>query len=420
MRIVYSFTTHLTKLALILLFVGFWPVQWCMAMQIVGSDGKSFQISREDAKNFAVLQEIIKENGHANIIIVNSTQFNAETLGSLFQLVAGMPVQHLSSKSEANSFNAIHVWQGPKFLVENLEKELWHRSFTAWYNRNYGAAPLNESQMSSLSLVDVQKKSKRGKINLSSKHLETLRGCVLNSSQMKKIKEIDLSFNQLTLAGADAMQPFQLFRQLAKLNLANNQLERIPAHFFASMPNCEVISLANNQIHTIEDHAFADAHNCIVNICGNRLETIQPNAMTGGQRKLVILCSLRNSIDVINAIRNQLGATDTTYKLLTKCFSFAQKVSSFNGCTPWITVFGFATACTLILLPVFWVNQIDSASPKALSIASAYTFISLATWYNLLRMIQRLCANAIDGRKNLLTLLDRQVAQQQQREMFAS
>ncbi len=405
MQFFHSLPPSFNKAIFVLFFCGFSvPLSHAMQLKLQGSDGKSIKVSSDDAKQFDGIKDLLEQQSHARNSVILIVPLPAKKVGRMFQLSAGMPVHYLNDKKLVNCMKTALAMRATSHVIDTVEGELIRRVVKTWTAHDNELLEVISGPL--INLVDLQKKVKDDKIDLYASNLESIHGCTLPPSQMKKIIEINLSSNHLSLEGLDAMKPFKLFPNLMKLSLANNQLDRLPAHFFDCIPQCAIINLANNKIKTIETDAFTGANRCAVDLCGNPIETIEPGAMTAKQNKVTVFCSTRLPWQVREAIREQLEAPDWRSKSLSKCINLATKLSRFDGYIHVMIVFTVAALCITILIPIFVAKNISFMSPTAVGVSTAYTILTVALLHSILKLIQETCAQKLEKNKNRLIIID--------------
>lgn len=408
MKQFHSFTAYAIKSMLLLFLVGLLSAQLTNAMNlnVRGSDGHTVRVLRKDAENFQVLKEFMGKRQNARLIFI-CDQFPASTLAVLFKLAAGNPVDRLHDKNTGDILNAAESLQASPSLLDQLSEVLLRSDFNAWHSsgRNCVQEGIFGARHDSLLTAQELKKSvEHKKIDLRSKNLSSISGWMPAQKLLKKATEIDLSSNNLSVEGLCSMKPFQPFEKLVKLNLAKNKLDRLPAHFFDSIPDCAVIILADNGIRTIEKDAFAGAHSCSVDLRGNPIETVEPGAMNSGQHKIVVFCSPDLPPVVRNAMQAQLEAPDLRSKALIKIHDITKGLFDLHDYTSCVVVFLVGSLFIASLLPELLTGKADIVSFTTFCGRGICLVATVRYCYKLLRTIEQLSDRALKQQKNLLVV----------------
>jgi len=404
---------------LVLLFLGF-SIQLSNAMHapLNAFIDTSIEISHESCGELEVLKEFIEKGPSTRNCVLTIKQVAAEKMGRVCQLLAGINAYFVSNKNGTDSLKMAFGKDANSGLLGARQGDSVHNVSDVWHRCLNAGNNVNPSRISFVDLEDLHQKVKDDKIDLHARHQTAFHGFILLPEHMEKIKEIDVSGNHLPLSGIGEMKPFQLFHNLTRLNLAYNKLDRLPAHFFASIPSCLIVSVANNEIKVIEADAFAGAKTCLINMCGNPIETVAPGAMDGGQNHIIVLCSKRLPQEVLNAMKEQLEKADWATKSLRSCHSIMAEV--FKGYTPYLIVCVSLGLGSLALLPLFHATQIRPTSAAAICITCAYTLIMLGLLYKVVKMTDELCKDILDRKKNKLMMIRQKDENNAQRQLFES
>lgn len=145
-------------------------------------------------------------------------------------------------------------------VVKNLEK---------WVNKAPNQTEKNTRSIAQKKIIHAYE-HQATKLNLSKINLTSLPPSKIWSS-MSNLKEINLSYNQITKIEDNA---FNGLINLETLDLYNNNLTKILASNFNSLNNLKKLDLSNNQINSIDANAFSILTRLNILILSNNYITI--------------------------------------------------------------------------------------------------------------------------------------------------